>query len=132
MGKGLQVTATTNKRSHFKNVLLSELYNDEEGSILDSVREKERETMVEGIYDVIVCGGGPAGIAAAISSAREGARTLLIELGGSLGGVWTSGLLSYVLDNAGKGGISKELINRLQACNGYSSIPHPSGESDYD
>jgi len=44
-------------------------------------------------YDVIVCGGGPAGCAAAAAAAREGARTLLIEATGCLGGMGTSGLV---------------------------------------
>lgn len=43
---------------------------------------------------VIVVGGGPAGLVAAIASARNGADTLLIESSGCLGGVATSGLLS--------------------------------------
>ena len=37
-------------------------------------------------YDVIICGGGTSGVAAAVSAAREGAKTLLIERTGSLGG----------------------------------------------
>lgn len=40
-------------------------------------------------FDVIVAGGGPADIAAAIGTARGGARTLLIERIGQLGGVFT-------------------------------------------
>lgn len=44
-------------------------------------------------YDVIVAGGGPAGCAAAVSAAREGAKTLLIESTGVLGGLGTSGLV---------------------------------------
>ena len=44
-------------------------------------------------WDVIVVGGGPAGCAAAAASAREGARTLLIEATGSLGGMGTNGLI---------------------------------------
>ncbi len=42
-------------------------------------------------WDVIVAGGGPAGCAAAIAAAREGARTLLIESTGMLGGMSTAG-----------------------------------------
>lgn len=44
-------------------------------------------------WDVIVAGGGPAGCTAAIAAAREGARTLLIESTGSLGGSGTSALV---------------------------------------
>jgi len=45
-------------------------------------------------YDVIVCGGGPAGCAAAISAAREGAKTLLLESTDVLGGMGTNGLVN--------------------------------------
>jgi hypothetical protein len=44
-------------------------------------------------WDVIVVGGGPSGCTAAIAAAREGARTLLIEAMGCLGGMGTSGLV---------------------------------------
>lgn len=44
-------------------------------------------------YDVIVAGGGPSGCAAAVAAAREGARTLLLEGTGALGGMGTSGLV---------------------------------------
>lgn len=44
-------------------------------------------------YDVIVVGGGPAGCTAATAAAREGAKTLLIEATGILGGMATSGLV---------------------------------------
>ncbi|WP_372931670.1 FAD-dependent oxidoreductase [Mariniphaga sediminis] len=64
--------------------------------------------------DVIVCGGGPAGIAAAISAARQGASTTLIEMYGCLGGVWTTGLLSNIIDFRDKPGIMKELVFRLE------------------
>ena len=48
-------------------------------------------------YDLIVCGGGFSGFAAAYAAAREGLRTLLIERGGCLGGVGTSGLVNDIL-----------------------------------
>jgi hypothetical protein len=44
-------------------------------------------------WDVIVVGGGPAGCTAAAAAAREGARTLLVEATGALGGMGTSGLV---------------------------------------
>lgn len=64
--------------------------------------------------DVIVCGGGPAGVAAAISSARAGANTLLIETQGCLGGIWTSGLMPWVLDSGNKDGLMCELDAALR------------------
>lgn len=52
-----------------------------------------RSIPLDDSWDVIVAGGGPAGCAAAIAAAREGARTLLIEGTGSLGGAGTSALV---------------------------------------
>ena len=62
--------------------------------------------------DVIVCGAGPAGIAAAIAAARAGAKTRLFEVHGCLGGVWTAGLLTYIFD-FDKPGLTRELTKRL-------------------
>ena len=39
--------------------------------------------------DVLVCGGGPAGIGAALTAAKEGASVLIVEMGGCLGGIAT-------------------------------------------
>lgn len=77
-------------------------------------QEPARQIPITEETDVLVCGGGPAGIAAAIASARAGARTTLLELHGCLGGVWTAGLLSWILDAGDKTGIMAELIIRLQ------------------
>jgi len=52
-----------------------------------------RSIPCEDQWDVIVAGGGPAGCTAAMAAAREGARTLLLEATGSLGGMGTSGLI---------------------------------------
>jgi hypothetical protein len=52
-----------------------------------------RQLAVNSDYDVIVVGGGPSGCTAAAAAAREGARTLLIEATGSLGGMGTSALV---------------------------------------
>jgi hypothetical protein len=54
---------------------------------------KPRNVRLAGSWDVIVAGGGPAGCTAAIAAAREGARTLLVEATGALGGMGTSGLV---------------------------------------
>lgn len=62
--------------------------------------------------DVIVCGAGPAGVAAAITAARAGARVRLFEWRGCLGGVWTAGLLGYFLD-FDKPGFARELRVRM-------------------
>jgi len=70
--------------------------------------------------DVLVAGGGPAGVAAAVAAARTGAATTLIEAHGCLGGVWTAGLLSWILDAKNKTGIIQELFARLDACDGLS------------
>lgn len=83
---------------------------------MTSLKEPERVIPVTGQYDVIVCGGGPAGIAAALAAARSGAKTCLIEAHGCLGGIWTSGLLCYVLDAGNKKGILTELFDRLDRC----------------
>jgi len=58
---------------------------------LSQSRKKDKRHHVNGGWDVIVAGGGPAGIAAAIAAAREGAKTLLIESTGMLGGMSTAG-----------------------------------------
>lgn len=77
-----------------------------------SFQEPARSLTLTNDADVIVCGGGPAGIAAAIAAARAGARVRLFELHGCLGGVWTSGLLTYIFD-FDKLGLTRELIKRL-------------------
>lgn len=80
---------------------------------LKSVTEKEKSIPVSGSYDVVVAGSGPAGMGAALAAARQGARTLLIENHGCLGGVWTSGLLSWVIDAHNKTGLIQEISQAL-------------------
>ncbi|MDR2140157.1 MAG: FAD-dependent oxidoreductase [Tannerella sp.] len=59
----------------------------------ETVKLSKRKLTVDDRWDVIVAGGGPGGCTAAISAAREGAKTLLIEAMGQLGGMGTSGLV---------------------------------------
>lgn len=86
-----------------------------------------------GSYDVAVLGGGPAGVCAAVSAARQGAKVLLVEATGMLGGMATSGLVGpfmtvYDRDCNEKtiGGIFDEIIHRL---NHYSAVI-PAEETD--
>lgn len=73
------------------------------------------EMNVNSEYEVIVFGGGPSGCAAAISAAREGAKTLLIESTYTLGGMSTNGLVSWAPMHNGEdfvyGSIALELIS---------------------
>ncbi len=75
--------------------------------------EPARDVPLVDDVDVIVCGAGPAGVAAAITAARAGAKVRLFEWRGCLGGVWTAGLLGYLLD-FDKPGFAKELLQRLE------------------
>jgi len=76
--------------------------------------EAAHELPLHADADVIICGAGPAGCAAAVAAARAGARTRLFEVHGCLGGVWTAGLLSYVFD-FNHPGLTQELIRELDA-----------------
>jgi hypothetical protein len=82
--------------------------------------------------DVIVCGAGPAGISAAIASARGGAKTLLIESEGCLGGVWTAGCLTWIIDHENKQDFNRELFDRLDQMGGrgYSTGGEPNSGFD--
>lgn len=63
--------------------------------------------------DVLVAGGGPAGVAAAIAAAQAGASVRLIEQQGCLGGIWTAGLLTCIIDHHQQGGLIGDLIAEL-------------------
>jgi len=66
-------------------------------------------------YDVIVVGGGPSGIAAAVSASRQGAKTALIERYGILGGMLTSGYVNPILGLVSKGTMLEEMLELLGA-----------------
>ena len=66
-------------------------------------------------YDIVVCGGGTSGLAAAIAAARQGARVLLVEKNNALGGTLTLSNVSYIMDLADKQGFSRELVERMQS-----------------
>ncbi|MFW6108417.1 MAG: FAD-dependent oxidoreductase [bacterium] len=81
---------------------------------MERYHESARDIPVVEEADVLVCGAGPAGVAAAVAAARAGARTRLVEVNGCLGGTWTAGLLSWVLDSGNKGGLMREIVRRLK------------------
>ena len=84
-------------------------------------------------YDVVVCGGGPAGCAAAIAAARSGMRVALIEAQGQLGGTAVSGLVAHWLGGRDihcrkwvVKGIFREMAVEA-AARGFALISEPSG-----
>jgi hypothetical protein len=90
------------------------------------VIEAAREVKVAGQYDVIVVGGGGAGIAAAIAASRTGAKTLLVEQLGYLGGELTAGFqfkFGQPSFYSGKDqvirGITGELVSQLVKIGGF-------------
>lgn len=96
----------------------------------------KKDVPVAGSYDVVVCGGGPAGFIAAISAAREGARTAIIEQYGFFGGMATAGLvtpISVFSYNGGRviGGIPWEFVERLEKMGG-ALVEQPLNNVAYD
>lgn len=75
--------------------------------------EAQKTIPVAHEVDVLVAGGGPAGIGAAIAAARNGAKTMLIEHFSCLGGIATSGLMSHWTGST-EGPIYGEILERCQ------------------
>ena len=88
-----------------------------------TITEAAREVPVCHETDVVVVGGGPAGVAAAVAAARNGARTTLVERYGHLGGMATGGLvilIPFLSDGTEQqvlGGLLQEMVERLDVMN---------------
>jgi len=94
-----------------------------------SIREPQRTTPVLRHADVLVVGGGSAGVSAAVAAARAGADVALVERYGSLGGLATGGLIALLLtldDGRGRpviGGLCQEVTERMVRAGGAFHPP---------
>src|ERR687893_2131430 len=97
------------------------------------------------VVDVLVCGGGMAGTVAAVAAARNGARVLLVERWGFLGGSATAGAVGQFVGwetAAGRQvihGLAEEVVQRLERHGGPGGptplimFPrHPMDQGSYD
>jgi flavin-dependent dehydrogenase len=96
------------------------------------VHEPARQTLIHGEFDVVVLGGGPAGLAAASSAAHNGADVLLVERYGFLGGMGTAaGVTNFCGLHANVHGeirqvvhgVADQLLERMRALDGLNQ-PH--------
>ena len=94
------------------------MYNARKG--VENMKQIVLNVQKEYTCDVVVCGGGVSGFAAAVAAARTGADTILIESGGFLGGTATKGLVGpFMTCYDAKGqrqiiqGLFSELVDRL-------------------
>jgi hypothetical protein len=96
---------------------------------MDFITEPERKTPVVGDFDLLICGGGFAGVAAALSAAKLGVKVLLLERYGFLGGLVTSSLVITTppLNN----GINIEIADRLKKRNVYVPCKHSGPDTEW-
>jgi hypothetical protein len=101
---------------------------------VERIVEPAREVPVVGECDVLVCGGGPAGCAAALAAARQGASTLLVEREGYLGGSPATQFVTSILTTNGVDcqGVWHDPIRELRRRDGATGLaPHPKALCGY-
>ena len=101
----------------------------------------QRQVHITATPDVLVVGGGPAGLCAAVAAARAGAKTMLVEQYGCCGGMATMGLVAPFMTCYEAGGntmlirgLFEELVERMVACGGAihpSEVPARSAFTSY-
>ena len=101
---------------------------------MKAYHETAREIPITREVDVIVVGGGPAGLTAAIASVRNGAKTVLIEQFGYLGGTATASLMANINGFRNQvepdstqtvRGIAEEIVLGLKQMDGLGTSPYP-------
>jgi ribulose 1,5-bisphosphate synthetase/thiazole synthase len=109
--RGLQATSGRSLRAFDKNI----------SKIERRIKMNNNKTLYHENRDVIVVGGGPAGLAASIACARQGAKTLLIERTNCLGGTATAGLVIEFAKTYGNNyGIFKEICDNMKELGGLN------------
>lgn len=101
---------------------------------MKTFREPSHEIPIVRDVEVLVIGGGPSGLAAAIAAARAGARVTLVERFGYLGGTATASLMACINGFRNQvepdhtqvvRGIAEEIVLRLKALGGLGKSPYP-------
>jgi len=119
----LRVGDATGQESGFQSSIVNSneiQANRASPSLIDGkVVQPRRELPVLHKTDVLVVGGGPAGVCAAIAAKRAGADVTVVERYGHFGGLWTGGLVLLILGHIVKGnkqvcqGIGEEMMRRM-------------------
>ena len=122
----------TNRRFFLKTLSLSGLvFSGIDG--LSHAQSSANETIKAKHWDVIVIGGGPGGVPAAVAAARNGARVLLVEAYGFLGGMATAALvLPYMKYSAGGKyivrGLFEEFLDMMEEHGAIKKMKHTEEE----